>query len=394
MRTTIRNLVILTLALGSPMLAFVATASAQEARTIWVAHRQVDCIGVAPQKCYLIKDNQYDDWKFWYSEIEGFEFEPGYAYELLVREVPVEDPPADAPSLRLQLVEVLLKVEAWEPPAETSAVSPPAPAAVPDEVEIEITDVPAKPPAPAEVAPPAAVAPPAVAPAPTPPAVEKVPEPQTPAPAPAPAASSARASGQIHRGHLSIGAGIEARSFKLCGAEESIWVEDRTEADLWATYRELAGFPNRPLFMSVRGELQPPPPGGFGAHYSSQLMIYELRHAATESAGCFDDLFGLQFRASGNEPFWTLEISSRGLIYSAPGQESRTLFPYAPPTRTDSGLVYESRTGGNNPQSLRVRLQQESCRDTMADAIFSYSATAELNGQPLRGCALQGGDTP
>ena len=48
---------------------------AQETKTIWVAHRRVDCIGVAPQKCYLIKDDQYEDWRFWYGEIAGFDYE-------------------------------------------------------------------------------------------------------------------------------------------------------------------------------------------------------------------------------------------------------------------------------------------------------------------------------
>ena len=63
----------------------------------------------------------------------------------------------------------------------------------------------------------------------------------------------------MFRGHLTIGAGVEARSFKLCGAEESLWVEDRTDSDLWGLYRRLASYPNRPVYMEVTGELAAAP---------------------------------------------------------------------------------------------------------------------------------------
>jgi uncharacterized membrane protein len=388
----------------------------QDLRSIWVAHRRVDCIGVAPQKCYLIKSTQYEDWRFWYSEIEGFDFEEGYAYELLVREVPVEDPPADGSSVKLELVEVLLKVEAFERP---DASSPPSTPVAPAPAEPETVDVePAAPPAPVEpetvdVEPPAPVEPAPVtvhpAPVPPPPApaesptpktgklVELTPEPPAPAAPPAAAPAPRRPAvrkGEEVKGHLSIGAGIEARSFKVCGAEESIWVEDRTDIDLWSVYRDMTQFPNRALFMVVRGEIQDPPPSGFGAHYPQQLLIYDLRHVATESAGCFDDLSRLQFRASGNEPSWNLEISQRGLAFTEMGREGRTLFPFSPPTFTNGRVIYQSQTGGNVPRSIVVRLDEQPCLDTMADARFSYSAMVEVDGRTLAGCALEGGSRP
>ncbi len=421
MRRAILKFSFLTLILSvfGPILGSSAQAQEeQDIRSIWVAHRRVDCIGVAPQKCYLIKSTQYEDWKFWYSDIEGFDFEEGYAYELLVREVRDENPPADAPSVKLELVEVLLKVETFESNSGTQAPPPPpaAPApAEPETVDVELAPVPPVQPPAEAVAPPAtrvveSTAPPPPAPvqaSPEPPAPKATPtpdepQPVTPAPAaappPAPVAAPAPSpqapTGQEIRGHLSIGAGIEARSFKLCGAEESIWVEDRTDGDLWGIYREMATFPNRPIYMIVRGELQPSPPSGFGAHYSQQLLIYDLRHAATESAGCFDDLSRLEFRASGNEPFWSLEISQRGLAFSEMGQEGRTLFPYAPPGSTNGRIVYQSQTGGNTPRSIGISLDERPCSDTMVDSYFSFSATVEIDGRVLNGCALEGGARP
>ena len=203
-----------------------------------------------------------------------------------------------------------------------------------------------------------------------------------------------QARGDEHRGHLTIGTGIETRSFKLCGAEESIWIEDRTAGDLWATYRELANYPNRPIFMVVRGRLTEAPPAGFGAHYSQQLLVDELRHAAAESAGCFDDPDDYAFRATGNEPFWNLTVSRRGLVFTRMGDDSRTLFPYSPPTFLDRQVVYRSQTGGNSPKTLVVRLEEIGCRDTMADADFSFRATIEIDDQTLAGCAVEGGAEP
>lgn len=48
-------------------------------------------------------------WELFYDQIQGFEFEPGFTYELRVRVSNVDHPPADASSLRYELVEVVDK---------------------------------------------------------------------------------------------------------------------------------------------------------------------------------------------------------------------------------------------------------------------------------------------
>ena len=78
-------------------------------KTLYVGPERVDCVGVAPQKCYKVKENPADEWTFFYSEIAGFEYEPGFEYELLVREEKVENPPADGSSLRWELIEIISK---------------------------------------------------------------------------------------------------------------------------------------------------------------------------------------------------------------------------------------------------------------------------------------------
>lgn len=84
------------------------------AKTIYVGPYQVDCVGVAPQKCLLVKQDLKDDWTLYYDQIEGFEYEPGYDYELRIQEEKVENPPADASSIRWILVDVMNKTRSME----------------------------------------------------------------------------------------------------------------------------------------------------------------------------------------------------------------------------------------------------------------------------------------
>jgi hypothetical protein len=61
--------------------------------------------------CLQVKrgDPAKGEWQNFYGAIEGFEYRPGYLYRLLVREtqLPPERVPADATSIRYELVEVI-----------------------------------------------------------------------------------------------------------------------------------------------------------------------------------------------------------------------------------------------------------------------------------------------
>ena len=99
---------------GDLVANFVASEAMEmnsETKTLYVGAEQVDCVGVGPQKCLLVKENLDEDYTFFYDSIDGFEWEAGYEYELLVNVTEVENPPADASSLRYELVEVVSKTE-------------------------------------------------------------------------------------------------------------------------------------------------------------------------------------------------------------------------------------------------------------------------------------------
>ena len=81
-----------------------------------VAPERVDCVGAGPQKCYKVKFDPNEDWQLLYDPIEGFDYQEGYRYTLLVEKLEVLDPPADSSAIQYMLVDVLEqeKVDAME----------------------------------------------------------------------------------------------------------------------------------------------------------------------------------------------------------------------------------------------------------------------------------------
>ena len=76
---------------------------------MYVDDQLVTCQGFIEQQCYLIKENESDDWEYFYDEIIGFSFEEGFEYKLRVEQCPIENPPQDASSIKTTLIEVLKK---------------------------------------------------------------------------------------------------------------------------------------------------------------------------------------------------------------------------------------------------------------------------------------------
>ncbi|MGD9507972.1 MAG: DUF4377 domain-containing protein [Geminicoccaceae bacterium] len=98
----------------------LATPAWAVPRMLEVDSRLVECAGVAQQQCMRVRDVGEEGWVVFHGRIEGFAYEPGYRYRLQVEEFPVENPPADASSVRTVLVEIVRKL-AVEPPADPFA---------------------------------------------------------------------------------------------------------------------------------------------------------------------------------------------------------------------------------------------------------------------------------
>ncbi len=94
---------------GNLFVEIIEDKSIESFSTLFVNSNLVDCVGVAKQQCMLVKENLDDDWEFFYDAIEGFEFEQGFVYNLKIKVTEIENPPADASSLKYSLVEILEK---------------------------------------------------------------------------------------------------------------------------------------------------------------------------------------------------------------------------------------------------------------------------------------------
>lgn len=88
------------------------TSCMDKANTVMytIASQNADCTGVGRQKCLLVKKGDAKDWEYFYSHIEGFNYEPGYEYQLEVKEEKLEDVPADASSVKYVLVKEISKI--------------------------------------------------------------------------------------------------------------------------------------------------------------------------------------------------------------------------------------------------------------------------------------------
>ncbi len=123
-----RNSILLLTTLS--LLSACSTASMPGKRVeLRIASQMVDCVGVVPQKCLLVetisegngsKENSFvnssgdqPDWHYFYQTIEGFEYQPGYEYQISAQVLPEsfdQNDVADRSSIRYQLIKVISKV--------------------------------------------------------------------------------------------------------------------------------------------------------------------------------------------------------------------------------------------------------------------------------------------
>ncbi len=83
-------------------------------KTYWVNSLKADCVGMSEMKCLEIQKSEQIEsgkWEYMYSGIQGFDFEEGYQYKLLVEEqqIPKDEVPADGSSIKYTLVKILEK---------------------------------------------------------------------------------------------------------------------------------------------------------------------------------------------------------------------------------------------------------------------------------------------
>lgn len=80
-------------------------------KTLYVASKKVDCMGLFAQQCLMVKENNQQNWEYFYDSIVGFTYQEGFEYEILVSEKRIENPPQDASSIETTLIKIISKTE-------------------------------------------------------------------------------------------------------------------------------------------------------------------------------------------------------------------------------------------------------------------------------------------
>ena len=77
-------------------------------KTIYIGSNVAPCMaGVIETECMQVKwTKDQESWENFFGQIDGFDFEKGFEYELAVREEKVKNPPADAPAVKYSLVKI------------------------------------------------------------------------------------------------------------------------------------------------------------------------------------------------------------------------------------------------------------------------------------------------
>ena len=74
-----------------------------------VNHYQNTGFGIVPQLVYLVQEGDAmgeENWSFFYDEIVGFDYKPGFVYELRLRKDEITNPPMDASRFVYTLINV------------------------------------------------------------------------------------------------------------------------------------------------------------------------------------------------------------------------------------------------------------------------------------------------
>ncbi|MDH6254227.1 hypothetical protein M2347_003954 [Chryseobacterium sp. H1D6B] len=88
-----------------------SAASSDNEKTFIVGPQTADCTGVAPMKCLQVKEKASENWTNFYTNIDGFTYEPGYEYVLKVKTEKIANPPADGSSIKYTLIKQVSKTK-------------------------------------------------------------------------------------------------------------------------------------------------------------------------------------------------------------------------------------------------------------------------------------------
>jgi len=203
-----------------------------------------------------------------------------------------------------------------------------------------------------------------------------------PAEPPAAEAADASSSKIPLRGIVFTKAG--ATTFSECGAPSgrAMSLSDPS-GELAKAFTSLSAKPDDGIYVELDGA---PAADGAAVTWTAILRAHTLGGAISCDAPVFDG----EFVASGNEPFWAVEIRENGITYRSPELPKGRTYPYAF-TRTATGSVlYATKIETPSVSTLEVALEPKTCVDSMSGELRGFTAYVTLDGRKLSGCAVAG----
>lgn len=199
--------------------------------------------------------------------------------------------------------------------------------------------------------------------------------------------------------------GTDGLTLQPCGSAEVAWVAEGRGADLRRAADGLSVGSDTPVLARVFGKEFEPRQDGPGAAYGRGLYVLQWVYLAEDTSGCLvlpAELeqvpapaaegegmpvlpAGVTLRALGNEPFWNLDVSEDSVRVGRLGFEDLE-FAVSGPVVDAGNRTWAGEGGGHR---FELQVTEERCADTMADRTYPYSARLTLDGQELRGCALE-----
>lgn len=171
--------------------------------------------------------------------------------------------------------------------------------------------------------------------------------------------------------------------FTPCGELRQFTLDGPLRQELRRQVGELQPGPDAPLFADLSGELG----ASSKADSDGRYAVSDIYRLQAEGHGCSDPNFArLLLRASGHEPEWNLNVSSKGLVLERPGQPALAL-PYLEEQLPDGRFNISSAADGLR---LELWLTPERCSDSMSGSLQHLRAELRLDDQVLHGCAAFG----
>ncbi len=139
----------------------------------------------------------------------------------------------------------------------------------------------------------------------------------------------------------------------------------------------------RPTYVELRGA-----PSGDGRSFAVDALV-RFRTGA-EGPSCGVPVFDGDFVASGNEPFWGIDIRRDAIVFRSTELPKGRSYPYSALRTAQGTIVYATKLERPKVSTLAVTIGPGRCVDGMSGEIRSFKAHVEQDGRKLDGCAAAG----